>query len=98
MMVLAIAVFYSIAISASASQTSQTFAFLQKQEKALLKADELMKTCHPQGIALSKNGIAYSHVADARARMEWKNSSESKACIKRIILQNEMEEILVVCE
>ena len=72
----------------------QDAVFSEKQRNAIFKADFLLKNCFPEGIAFCENGFLHSHVADGSASLD---SPEKGLCVKRLVLQEGTEKMLVVC-
>ncbi len=97
--VAAIVLFLALCSSFLAVFTSSSMALhegivqAEKQRAALLRADLLLKTCFPEGIAYCENGFLHSHVEHPQANL----SFESWFCAKRVVLQNDALEVLGVC-
>lgn len=71
-------------------------SFAAMEERTLFKADFLLKTCYPEGIALCDGSFVYSHVADSRAVLDFPVSGEG-FCVKRIVVQSGVLKVLRSC-
>ena len=100
-LVLALLGGFIIAFQSTTRVFSENAEFTLKQERILLKADWVLKTCFPEGIAFCDETYTYSHEAHPQAQLTQlveKSLTKERHCIKRIVLQNGVEKILVVCD
>jgi len=91
---LALVAAYLAVLPIASSTLLESRSLEERESRALLQADFLMKNCFPQGIAFCENGFIYSHEADPRANLSFGNGG---LCIKRLLLQRDEESVLSVC-